>query len=73
MRGIRYRSDGDVTVLVVSDSESELLLPLLDLVAAFAISRVRGRTYAFLSTRPIMTRKGGSVSPLDTDLKSTRK
>ena len=75
---IHYRGDSDVTVLVVRDSKSEWVVTgpavaaaTIVLVAAFAISRVRGRsrlgsrrTYAFLRTRPIMTGKGGSASPL---------
>jgi hypothetical protein len=57
LRGIRYRGDSDVTVLVVRDSEPEWVITGAAVAAAstgvvaFAISRVRGRTYAFLSTR----------------------
>lgn len=49
MRGIRYRSEGDVTVLLVRDYESEWTVTGATiaatsklLVAAFAISCLRG-------------------------------
>jgi hypothetical protein len=53
LRGIRYRGNSDVTILVVRDPESEWVITGAAVatastgVAAFAISRVRGRTYTF--------------------------
>jgi hypothetical protein len=77
LHDIRYRGDSDVKVLVVREPESEWVVTGAAVATASTGGCVcdlscTGRTYAFLSTRPILTRQGGSASPLGPNWNSTR-